>query len=169
MAYLPKEHIKYKLLSTYSGEVFVYPSELIWKIEEITGALDLIPYGYKTYKEYYKYVDDIIKQYSNNKEVVKLLIEYKNSVKELNIKEDWSILKYVGESTNNIFGLTNGKMYYWPTSKKNPIYQGVVDNEEFTSYLYPTDARLWEIIEDPTGMAFNTIYNNSDSKIDKNK
>ena len=39
-----------------------------------------------------------------------------------------------------------------------PIYTGVIDDEEFTAYLYPTDPELWEIIVDPTGMAYRTIY-----------
>jgi hypothetical protein len=38
-------------------------------------------------------------------------------------------------------------------SKSNPEYEGVIDDEEFTSYLYPVDEGLWEIAEDPTGMA----------------
>ena len=172
MAYIPKEHKKYNLLPACKrrgGEVFEYPSELLNKIEEITGTLHLIPYGYKSYKEYYDYVDGIINQHSNNQEVAHKLIEYKNGIKELNVKEEWSILKYVGDTTDNVFGLTNGQMYYWPTSKNNPVYRGVVDDEEFTAYMYPTDAKFWEIIEDPTGMAFDTIYNNGKGEMTKSE
>ena len=89
MAYIPKEHKKYNLLPACKrrgGEVFEYPSVLLSEIEEITGTLHLIPYGYKSYKEYYDYVDSIINQYSNNQEVAKKLTEYKNGVKELNVK-----------------------------------------------------------------------------------
>jgi hypothetical protein len=34
-----------------------------------------------------------------------------------------------------------------------PEYEGVIDDEEFTSYLYDTAPELWEIAEDPLGMA----------------
>lgn len=68
-------------------------------------------------------------------------------------------MKYIGESTDGVSGLTHGRCYYWPCSTKNPVYEGVIDDEEFTSYLYPVDANLWEIIEDPTGMAKRAIFN----------
>ena len=38
------------------------------------------------------------------------------------------------------------------------VYCGVIDDEEFTAYLYPTEPSLWEILLDPTGMAYRTIY-----------
>ena len=38
-------------------------------------------------------------------------------------------------------------------------YEGVIDDEEFTSYLYSTEPEDWEILEDPTGMAYNTMFN----------
>ena len=41
----------------------------------------------------------------------------------------------------------------------------VIDDEEFTAYLYPTEAHLWEILDDPTGMAYNTIYGNGKGKM----
>ena len=43
----------------------------------------------------------------------------------------------------------------------------MVDDEEFTSYLYPTDPDLWVILEDPTGMAYNTIYGNGKNKLSR--
>lgn len=46
---------------------------------------------------------------------------------------------------------------------ENPRYEGVIDEEEYTSYLYPTDSYLWEIAEDPTGIAYRTIYNGDNS------
>ena len=76
----------------------------------------------------------------------------------LNIKENWSVLRYIGKSHNSVGGLNNGKVYYWPCSIENPVYEGVIDDEEFTSYLYSTDSDDREILEDPTGMAYRTIY-----------
>lgn len=54
--------------------------------------------------------------------------------------------------------MTHGKIYYWPTSNSNPVYGGVVNEEEFTSYLYATELDMWEILEAPTGMDYRTIY-----------
>ena len=68
------------------------------------------------------------------------------------------MLRYVGESGSPFSGLTYNNNYYWPTSKNHPVYCGVIDNEEFTAYIYPTDEELWEILEDPTGMAYRTIH-----------
>ena len=38
-----------------------------------------------------------------------------------------------------------------------PEFRGVIDNEEFTAYLYDIDPSLREILEDPTGMAQRTL------------
>lgn len=83
----------------------------------------------------------------------------------MNLKDDWSVLKYIGPSDSNVLGLTQNKNYYWPTRKEHPVYCGVIDDEEFTAYLYPTQAHLWEILEDPTGMAYNTIYGDGNGKM----
>ncbi len=87
-----------------------------------------------------------------------------------------SVLKYVGESTGGIGGFTHGRYYYWPCSVEEPEYEGVIDDEEFTSYLanighsdiayqlleeagangvkgFASERDIWEIVEDPTGMA----------------
>ena len=40
------------------------------------------------------------------------------------------------------------------------MFCGVIDDEEFTAYLYPTEPHLWEILLDPTGMAYRTLYEN---------
>ena len=45
----------------------------------------------------------------------------------------------------------------------NPTFSGVIDEEEFTAYQFPTDSNLWEIVVDPTGMAYRTIYVGIDS------
>ena len=41
----------------------------------------------------------------------------------------------------------------------------VLDNLFPPKYLYPTDPGLWEILEDPTGMAYITIYGNGKNKL----
>lgn len=161
MPYIPKEHEKYDLLPfcrKNGGEVFEYPSELIDEAEELLEtASGLIPYGYKSYEEYFNYIDALIKENSNCENIVIKLKELRDMVTKMNKKEDWSILRYIGQSTDSACGLTNGKNYYWPTRKDEPFYSGVIDDEEFTSYQYPTEANLWEILEDPTGMAYRTL------------
>ncbi len=131
MAYIPKEHEKYDVLPMCrrdGRDVFSYPSGIV---EELGKKL---PDG-------------------------EHMIPYSySSMDEMNRKEEWSIVKYIGKTNDNLFGLTHGHKYYWPCSKKNPKYEGVIDDEEFTSYWYKTEPKDWEILLDPTGMAHATIY-----------
>jgi hypothetical protein len=160
MVYIPDIHKKYNLLlhsQKCNGEVFSYPGNLLDKLRD-AGEDNLDPYGYFSYEEYYAEIDKRIDKRHNNAEIVELLQSYKDFVLQINKKEVWSVLKYIGEDTDGIFGLKTGKYYYWPCSLDNPRYEGVIDEEEYTSYLYPTDSDLWEIAEDPTGMAYQTIY-----------
>ena len=162
MPYIPKEHEKYDLLPYCredGGEVFDYPSELICVAEKLIGSsVGIFPYNYNSYEDYYKILDELIEAYSEQAETVDALKKVRERVKEMNCKEEWSILKYIGPTDYELFSLTHGKNYYWPTRKSNPIYCGVVDDEEFTAYLYPTEPDMWKILEDPTGMAYRTIY-----------
>lgn len=168
MPYIPKQHKKYNLLPycrKEGGEVFDYPSELIYKAEKMLEDEDLMPYNFNSYEEYYSHIDDLIKKYEEKSQIVEVLQSVKTKVRSMNIKEQWSILKYIGPSDDAVFGLTHNKNYYWPTREDNPVYCGVIDDEEFTSYLYPTEAQLWEILEDPTGMAYNTIFGSGKGKL----
>lgn len=162
MPYIPKEHEKYDLLpycQEAGGEVFDYPSKLINEAEKcVEDPLSLFPYNFESYEEYYGTIDKLILQNSDRPDVVDILTQLRNEVVKLNQKEEWSVVRYVGPTDDNVLGLTHGKNYYWPTRKDNPVYSGVVDDEEFTSYLYPTEPDMWEILEDPTGMAYRTIY-----------
>ena len=164
MAYVPEEHKKYNMLpecERLGGEAFEYIPETVYYVSEIIGKdYSIFPYNYESYESYFSELDRIISDFSDNAETVELIEKLRKEITDLNQKEEWSILKYVGPPGDNGFGLTPGKNYYWPTSKSNPVYRGVIDNEEFTAYIYPTDADFWEILEDPTGMAFNTIYGN---------
>ena len=159
MPYIPKNHEKYDLLPRCreeGGEVFNYPGELICEVERLGGSsCGLFPYGYDSYEDYYGFLATIIEEYHENPEIRSKLIELRDTVQQMNQKEEWSILHYVGPTD---IGLTHGKNYYWPSSKANPVYDGVIDDEEFTAYIYPTTPQLWRILEDPTGMAYNTIF-----------
>lgn len=162
MPYIPEKHKKYNLLPycrEHSGEVFEYPDSLdeVDEILRLSGG-SLMPYGYNSYEEYYRDVDRWIEKFKSDDDKRELLEQFKREMIQMNQKEQWSVLKYIGESTGSCFGLTNGNYYYWPTRIENPGYNGVIDDEEFTSYLHPTEPQLWEIAEDPTGMAYRTIY-----------
>lgn len=162
MAYIPLEHRKYKLLPMsreHGGEVFSYPSKLLDDLETyLPEGENMIPYGYDSFEQYMDKMDELASQYFKNEKLQDVYKQFKEQMIEMNTKEDWSILKYIGESDKNIFGLTRGNVYYWPCSKRNPHYEGVIDDEEFTSYWYPTEAENWQILEDPTGMAYATIF-----------
>lgn len=163
MAYIPEIHKKYDLLPycrKKGGEVFEYPSKLLSKLEKyLPDGENMMPYGYESYEEYYSEIDKLAKRYFTEPDVSKMFTEFKAEMFKLNVKENWSVLRYIGKSSNDCMGLTSGCVYYWPCSIENPVYEGVIDDEEFTSYMYSTEADDWEILEDPTGMAYRTIHN----------
>lgn len=166
MTYIPIEHRKYDILPICrenGGEVFSYSSELESKIGKLLPYHEsVIPYGYDSYEEFDKKVNGYIFQYGidNGKtnQLGQLLTKYKTDIRYRNVKENWSIMKYIGELEGDEYDLTRGRCYYWPCSIEEPRYEGVIDDEEFTSYLYPTDCQLWEIVEDPTGMARHAVF-----------
>ena len=162
MPYIPKEHEKYDLLPLCrkeGGETWEYPEKMIYEIEKILdNESSLFPYNYDSYEQYDAVIDALVEKYKGRSEVIAKLNELRITVRKMNRKEEWSILRYIGPTDDKVFGLTHGKNYYWPTRKESPVYCGVVDDEEFTSYWYPTEAQMWEILEDPTGMAYRTIY-----------
>lgn len=171
MPYIPKEHEKYNLLPycrEHGGEVFEYPCNLLRKLEKFIKPEDqLDPYGFNSYDEYDREIDRIAQRFADQPEVLKLFALFKEQVRAMNCKEQWSVLRYIGPPNDRLESLTPGRNYYWPTCVSNPVYSGVVDDEEYTSYLYPTDPDLWEILEDPTGMAYHTIYGDYKNKLSK--
>lgn len=160
MPYIPNQHQHYNLLprcSAQGGEVFSYPSALIESIEALLPAGEsLIPYGYSSYAEYDAQIEAYHKLYAlDNPPLETLLNQLKTEIKERNVKEDWTVVRFLGDSTDSFLGLTHGQCYYWPCSKGHPTYEGVIDDEEFTSYLYSTSKNLWEVLEDPLGITKN--------------
>lgn len=165
MAYIPEEHKKYKLLpfKRNKGEVFEYPD--LTFIENLLEGypVQLIPYHFFSYEEYFNNLDEIDACYSRR--IIglhKALEKLRKEMIRLNKKEEWSICKYIGKSTDDAFGLKHNHCYYWPTTKDNPEYHGVIDDEEFTSYFYFLNKEDWEILEDPTGMAHKAIETDMD-------
>jgi hypothetical protein len=182
MPYIPEAHKKYNLLpfcTKNGGEVFSYPSDPQDPVPVCVPGQTMIPYGYDSYEEFYGFLDDCIAQYgTENGELTELgekIAGYRESIKRMNVKENWSVCRYIGETDSSF---THGRYYYWPCSIENPEYEGVIDDEEFTSYYAavrgekdesgryaPANAHideyakplLWEIAEDPTGMAARTL------------
>ena len=179
--YIPKEHEKYDLLPAArecGQEVFSYPAELelveqlIFEQEEIEPDEDghrnaiLMPYGYSSYSAYLSFLKGYADKYRDENLGLSETIEWLiGAIKRMNVKENWSIVRYVGHEYDNekYSSLTRGRCYYWPCSKEKPVYEGVIDNEEFTSYLYPCTPESWEILEDPTGMATRALAGEADT------
>lgn len=165
MPYIPEEHKKYPVLPysrEHGGEVFQYNSWPYEELDELIGD-HLMPYGYKSYEEYFAKIDGLIRTHSKNPEAVRLLGMIKKRISKWNQKEEWSICRFIGGDIGDVFGVHYGGYYYWPCMASNPKFAGVIDDEEFTAYQYPTDPNLWEIVVDPTGMAQRTIYGGVDS------
>lgn len=179
--YIPAEHEGYDLLPEsreLGREVFSYPAELE-AVEEILrdaeGPLDdgdghdvslLMPYGFSSYAEYFGMLGSYAyKHREANPEVAEALEWLSGAMMRMNVKEDWSIVRYVGHEYDapDAYGLTRGRCYYWPCSKERPVYEGVIDDDEFTSYLYPCDPGSWEIVLDPTGMAERALAGDADT------
>lgn len=170
MPYIPEEHKQYPVLRfsrEHGGEVFQYHDWPDEKLNELVGD-SLIPYGYKSYEEYYEKIDELIIKYANEPETVELLKKVKENIAKWNKKEEWSICRFVGDDLGEVFGLHHGGYYYWPCSEDRPTFSGVIDDEEFTAYIYPTEPELWEIIIDPTGMARKTIFHGVNALSKKN-
>ena len=194
MAYIPEAHKKYNLLprcTEKGGEVFSYPSSAEREISAMLPEGEHVtPYGYDSYAEFDDQLDRFVERYGNTdnelNELGRKIIRYKDVIHKMNVKESWSVLRYLGKTTSNLFGLTHGRYYYWPCSAEYPEYEGIIDDEEFTSYSsYAVKApiisdenvvieggefesyvgtHIWEIAEDPTGMAEKVLSGQLDPK-----
>ena len=171
MTDIPKKHEMYNLLPNCrkrGGEVFAYPCSLLDELEKhLPEGYSMMPYGYKSYDEYYTEMNKMAEVYFTDDKLANLYMKFIEEMHQMNNKEQWSVLRYIGKSDDRILGLTHGRVYYWPCSIKNPVYEGVIDDEEFTSYWYSTEESDWEILEDPTGMAYKTIYGKGEGYVSR--
>lgn len=157
MSTLPERHKKYPLLlgtRDSDFEVFSYPP-----LDDLynLGEDNLEPYGFSSVQEYLGYLEE--RKAKASTEVAELYDQLKIAIVEMNNKEIWSVLLYKGTSEGVWpLRLINGRAYYWPCSETNPVFEGVIDEEEWTSYIYRTKPEDWDILEDPTGMAYRTLY-----------
>ena len=172
MTYIPKEHKKYLkdgLLShcrRLKREFIYRPSWLIDLLEYQLSKYreSPIPHGFFSYDDYFSFLDYLELKYSSKIENLKNnIFELKTIIEKENHKEEWSICRFLGKEEDDIIpDLTTGKVYYWPTSIANPVYHGVIENDEFDTYPHSTKLEDWEILEDPSGMA-TRILNSKDN------
>lgn len=181
--YIPPAHERYDLLPRCrknGGEVFSYP-EWLGDFEDLVrdagifeddssdsrNCLHFIPHGYKSYADYQSMLKDSADRCrQKDAELAVAILDLGREIDRLNVKENWSVVRYVGDQfdgDSRVVALTKGRCYYWPCSKERPVYEGVIDDEEFTSYLYPCDPDSWEIVEDPTGMAARALAGEADT------
>lgn len=179
--YIPAGHEGYGLLPRRreeGGEVFTYPAELDAvedMLREAEGAVDgegegrtslLVPHGKASYASYLGELRGYADRHRDDQELFEALEWLMDAIRRMNVKEDWSVVRYVGHEYDGDvpgLGLTRGRCYYWPCSRENPAYEGVIDDEEFTSYLYPCDPGSWEVVLDPTGMAARALAGEADT------
>ena len=161
MPYIPYEYETYRLLPRSrkeGGEVFEYPCDLLDQVNSILPeGEDLIPYGYDSIDSYCTEMEKWLDFFAEDKEKYDLINRYYYKVVILNSPEAWAIVKYVGESFDEGIGLTNGQFYYCPRPADDSGTFGVIDDAEFTSYMYSCDPSLWILYEDPTGEASITL------------
>ena len=172
---IPEAHKKYNLLpmgTKYGGDTIEHPHFMRDDIEKLLPVgKNTIPYPYfHGYNEYFEHIDACISEYGMTdgelNELGKMIVEFKTQVKEMNVKENWSVLRYIGESIDagGMFGYTHGR-YYYMTNKKSYLKGDdfyVIDNEEYCScqIFNFLSKGIWEIVEDPTGMAARMLSGN---------
>ena len=176
--YIPAAHREYGLLPRRradGGEVFACPVELDaiedW-VADLEGSVapdgtrrhHIVPYGFGSYAEYFALLAHYADRYRQvEPELASALDWLSTAVKRMNVKEEWSVVRYIGNDREEYrlwggYGLTAGHCYYWPCSRENPAYEGVIDDAECSLCLYPCDPDIWEVMEDPTGMASRVLY-----------
>lgn len=174
--YIPPVHQRYDLLPASrknKTEVYAWPEELVEADSHISEhyptELDrsetyIIPRREESYAQYFARLRDYQQEYaSEDPDLAQEIAIAAEFMKLVNRKEYWSIVRFVGKEPVGFKGLTPGHCYYWPCSPEHPEYEGVIDDEEFTSYLYPCDPAYWEIVEDPTHMAVRALAGDADT------
>ena len=180
MAYIPDAHKKYCLLQELvknDYEILIYPYhpynlEIQLPEGETIHPNDTIKVRSNTvisksdYSDYITKLNNIIVRLGITDNEMNILgkdiLRFKNSIEEINIKENWSILRYMGETTIcDEYNLTQNNYYYCVCNKGSKFF-GIID-DIFRLCLYSTyspqsrdrdPTRLhWEIYVDPTKCA----------------
>jgi hypothetical protein len=164
LPYIPEAHKKYNLLPgchKYGGDVIFYPTRERDAISKLLPQDEFIYPYHHSYAEIYANLDYCIEKYgTTNGEINKLgkrIAAYKIRVQKMNVKENWSVLRYIGNSTDElpISGWTHGRYYYMAIDESRNCH-GIFDDEEYfavSGRRRSLDSARWEIAEDPTGYA----------------
>lgn len=169
---LPKSHEEHADIVVFPPDIplfFEVLSESGYLPESVYEVNDFLPDTVSNPKEY---IEKIKKIESDpriaNGLAAPWVARLRELVENLNDKENWSVVQFVGDSfnklpiSNNPY-LTKGNYYYWPTSQLSPVFIGVIDNAENVPVLYPLDKEAWKIIRDPTGMAARALHGEANS------
>ena len=164
LPYIPEAHKKYNLLPEchrIGGDVVGLPgapaeiSRLLWSDTILDYPI------YSTLQEILDAIERLIVTHGTENgepnNIGHLLTEYKERVREFNIKENWAVMRYVGVSLlADIDGLTHGRYYYLSPDEldENDKHLWVLNNEESCYSICGIGSKNcmdWEIAEDPTG------------------
>lgn len=169
MTTIPKKHRKYiksGLLShsrRIGAELLYQPYDLVTLLEfKLRKYRKFVSsYGCCSRKAYFRYLDSLVTKYGwrlkNFKTEIK---ELKKTMKLWNRKNQWSVLRYIGETEDSSDPwYTHGKCYYFPASVSKSEYHGFFNNEEFFTDRCNIFKKEWEILEDPSGMAKRVLDN----------
>lgn len=173
MTTIPENHKKYMkdgllALSRKLGNELLYSPHrlcclLDFKLAKYRKCIS--SHGFTSRKSYFKELDKLDSKYSSKIENFhEEILELKELVEKTSNKEEWSVLRYIGESDPNDFDppFTYLECYYWPTNIDNPVYRGAFDDGETSSYPHSTAKGDWEILEDPSGMARRILDSDDD-------
>jgi hypothetical protein len=94
-----------------------------------------------------------------------MIVDFKENVQKMNIKENWSVLRYTGETDPDFDDFTHGRYYYWACSADTLVFEGAISDEGLPLYgdyspdssVWASISQSWEIAEDPTGIAYNLL------------
>jgi len=176
MAYIPEVHKKYGLLPEFVErriEIIIYPTpDDLDVVEMLPDGESFSQEGFRDYAQYYASLDDLMSRLGVTdgelNDLGKKLSEFKEAVQKINIKENWAVLRYVGESNQSICEFTHGRYYYAAYSIRPFRFYGIIDDEGLPVYrgssifdykrpFIKIDSSDWEIAEDPYGKAVQLI------------
>lgn len=144
-------HEKYNLLPNERKNkiiTLIWPSSYFEKFKKRTHLLDheISPYGrFESFEELLSELEEWKRKYPD---IQKEIEKYKNEIIELNNREKWSIVKYIGESC---FSYTKDHYYYVTkvVEYNNEKYYCIIDNEEYNAFL-EKELYKFEMIIDKT-------------------
>jgi hypothetical protein len=181
LPYIPEVHKKYNLLPKLhktGGDITFFPAIPWDKYEELEDLIcsDMdwdYPYNF-TISEMLNVFDGWIAEHGTEdgklNKAGELFTAWRANVRDWNNKENWSVVRYIGESTpsrDNGFELTHGRYYYVPnktwerdeSDSKDGTFDVLTDAEQNNTFciISKKTCTNWEIAEDPTGIIAKII------------